>query len=291
MDIYLQDNYNAFHLAVLFSREDVIKNLLSRKADITIPAGPREQNVLHLVASRTGGSGASVAKMLLASGAKDFRLARDTEGYLPLHIAVEIGNMHVTKELLNMNGDLQVKATFGPKMENAFHAATRRRDIELLRILNDQGSPVDAVNADGQTALHIAAADGDENIVKYLHMLHANPNISDNEDRTPVLIAAERGKTTVVEILTEKFRASCLDRTKDGSTLLHVASFHGHPETALMLLKKGVPLHMPNKSGARSIHIAARKGHVGVIQTLLLKGEQVDATTNVKLIITEKKKK
>lgn len=54
--------------------------------------------------------------------------------------------MHVTKELLNMNGDFQVKATFGPKMENAFHAATRRRDIELLRILNDQGSPVDAVN-------------------------------------------------------------------------------------------------------------------------------------------------
>lgn len=34
--------------------------------------------MLHLVASRTGGSGASVAKMLLASGAKDFRLARDT---------------------------------------------------------------------------------------------------------------------------------------------------------------------------------------------------------------------
>jgi hypothetical protein len=59
---------------------------------------------------------------------------------------VEIGNMHVTKELLNMNGDLQVKATFGPKMEIAFHAATRRRDIELLRILNDQGSPIDATN-------------------------------------------------------------------------------------------------------------------------------------------------
>ena len=38
---------------------------------------PRVQNVLHLVASRTGGAGASVAKLLLASGAKDFRLARD----------------------------------------------------------------------------------------------------------------------------------------------------------------------------------------------------------------------
>jgi len=78
-------------------------------------------------------------------------------------------------------------------------------------------------------------------------MLHANPNIADNEERTPVLIAAERGRTAVVEILTEKFKASCLERTKDGSTLLHVASLHGHPDTALMLIKKGVPLHMPNK--------------------------------------------
>jgi ankyrin repeat protein len=40
---------------------------------------------------------------------------------------------------------------------------------------------LDQFKAEGQTALHIAAADGDENIVKYLHMLHANPNISDNE--------------------------------------------------------------------------------------------------------------
>jgi ankyrin repeat protein len=73
------------------------------------------------------------------------------------------------------------------------------------------------------------------------------PTGLDNEDRTPVLLAAEKGKTNVVELLTEKFRASCLERTKDGSTLLHVASLHGHPDTALMLLRKGVPLHMPNK--------------------------------------------
>lgn len=73
-----------------------------------------------------------------------------------------------------------------------------------------------------------------------------------SEDRTPVLIAAEKGRTAIVEILTEKFRASCMERTRDGSTLLHVASMHGHPETALTLLKKGVPLHMPNKVSEHS---------------------------------------
>ena len=60
-------------------------------------------------------------------------------------------------------------------------------------------------------------------------------------------VAAENGHTAVVELLVEKFKASVAARTKDGSTLMHVASTCGHPETALMFLKKGVPLHMPNK--------------------------------------------
>ena len=47
------------------------------------------------------------------------------------------------------------------------------------------------------------------------------------------------------------------------------------------MFKKGVPLLMPNKSGARGIHIAASKGHVAVVNSLILKGESVDAATKV----------
>ena len=35
------------------------------------------------------------------------------------------------------------------------------------------------------------------------------------------------------------------------------------------------------RNGARGIHTAAMKGHVAVINTLLAKGENVDAVTNV----------
>ena len=38
---------------------------------------------------------------------------------------------------------------------------------------------------------------------------------------------------------------------------------------------------MPNKSGARGIHTAAAKGHVAVVNSLIAKGENVDAATNV----------
>ena len=66
-------------------------------------------------------------------------------------------------------------------------------------------------------------------------------------DRVPVHIAAERGHTQIVDLLVDKCKASIAARTKDGSTLMHIASQCGHPETALTFLKKGVPLHMPNK--------------------------------------------
>ncbi len=60
------------------------------------------------------------------------------------------------------------------------------------------------------------------------------------EDRTPLHVAAEHGNTNVVEILADKFKASITARTKDGSTLMHIASQHGHSQTAIAFLKIGV---------------------------------------------------
>ena len=66
-------------------------------------------------------------------------------------------------------------------------------------------------------------------------------------DRTPMHLAAENGHATIIELLADKFRASIFERTKDGSTLMHIASLNGHADCAMMLFKKGVYLHMPNK--------------------------------------------
>ena len=66
-------------------------------------------------------------------------------------------------------------------------------------------------------------------------------------DRLPIHVAAARGHTGIVDILVDKFKTSIAARTKDGNTLMHIASQFGHPETALSFLKKGVPLQMPNK--------------------------------------------
>ena len=58
-------------------------------------------------------------------------------------------------------------------------------------------------------------------------------------------LAAERGHTATVEFLADKFKASVFDRTKDGSTLMHIAALNGHPDTAMVLFKKA-ELYIPS---------------------------------------------
>ncbi|CDQ78336.1 unnamed protein product [Oncorhynchus mykiss] len=161
----------------------------------------------------------------------------------------------------------------------ALHVCCRKTDLEMAKVLIENGANVDIQNEEGQTPLHIAAWEGDVLMLKLFYQSKANPNVTDKMDRSPLHIAAERGHTNVVEVLTEKFKSNVLARTKDGSTLMHVASQCGHPETALTFLKKGVPLHMPNKSGAMCLHAAAKQGHTAVVKSLLLKGAHVDTTT------------
>ncbi|XP_066600669.1 serine/threonine-protein phosphatase 6 regulatory ankyrin repeat subunit B isoform X2 [Prorops nasuta] len=274
------DNYNALHIAAMYSREDVVKLLLAKKGvDPYATGGSRQQTAVHLVASRQTGTATSILRALLAVAGRDIRLKVDGRGKIPLLLAVEAGNQSMCRELLAQQAPDQLRATT-PAGDSALHLAARRRDIDMVRILVDYGAPVDMQNGDGQTALHIASAEGDETLVKYFYGVRASASITDHQDRTPMHLAAENGHASIIELLADKFKASIFERTKDGSTLMHIASLNGHSECATMLFKKGVYLHMPNKRGARSIHTAARYGHVGIISTLLQRGEKVDATTN-----------
>ncbi|KAK9890747.1 hypothetical protein WA026_012095 [Henosepilachna vigintioctopunctata] len=273
------DNYNVIHIAAMYSREDVVKLLLTKRGvDPYSTGGSKYQTAVHLVASRQTGTATAILRALLTAAGKEIRLKPDARGKIPLLLAVEAGNQSMCRELLSAQTADQLKAS-STNGDTALHLAVRRKDIDMVRILVDYGTSVDIQNGEGQTPLHIAAAEGDETMVKYFYGVRASASITDNQDRTPMHLAAEYGHANIIELLADKFKASILERTKDGSTLMHIASLNGHADCAMMLFKKGVFLHMPNKDGARSIHTAARYGHVGIINTLLQKGEKVDVTT------------
>ncbi|XP_063968080.1 serine/threonine-protein phosphatase 6 regulatory ankyrin repeat subunit B-like isoform X1 [Lytechinus pictus] len=256
----------------------MMKLMVLKKADATIHGGDLHQLPLHIAASRSSG-GLSLVQQLLRISGKEARLAKDADGSIPLFLAVLASNIAVCKELLSNFKEDQLKHSRDEDGDTVLHLACRKKDLDIIRLFVDNGSPVDIQNQDGHTPLHISAMSGDENALKYLYQMKANPNIYDKLDRSPLHIAAESGNTGVVELLVDKFKANVSARTKDGSTLMHIASQCGHPETALAFLKKGVPLHMPNKAGAVCLHAAAKRGHTGVVKALLQKGALVDART------------
>lgn len=108
----------------------------------------------------------------------------------------------------------QVAVKKVPSLESVVHMCLRKRDIEMMKMMVDAGADIDAQNEDGQTILHKICADGLESWAKYLYSVGANPNVQDDEDRTPLFLATEKGHFRIVELLTEKFKAGVHHRTK-----------------------------------------------------------------------------
>ena len=273
------EKYTALHFAAMYSREDTIQFLLTRKANPNLLGGPMKQTCVHLASARMSGQSTPTVELLLQYSNKEVRYMADLTGNIPLFCAIEAGNGNVVRKLLSHHAEKQVSMVKEPVRDSAMHLAVRKRDPDMCKTLVESGSGVDMQNDEGQTPLHLACIHGCAEIIRVLFLARASPSIYDKEDRAPIYMAAERGHTVIVEFLIDKFKASVFERSKDGSTLMHIASLNGHPETAICLYERGVPLLMPNKFGERSIHTASKAGHVGVVKTLLKKGENVNAMT------------
>ncbi|WAR23175.1 ANK3-like protein [Mya arenaria] len=273
-----KDGRTALHYAAAYAKDDIVKVLLNKKADTTITGGPKDELALHQACARTSGA-VPVVQLLVRAPGKDQRLVTDKLGAAALFLAAEVGNLAVCRELLASNPEQQLAMKRKDNGDTALHVACRRRDMELARLIVESGANVDLKNNDGQSPLHISAFEGDEAMLKYLLLNRASPYLADKLERSPVHLAAERGHTHIVDMLLDKYKSSLAARTKDGNTLMHIASTFGHPDTALAFLKKGVPLYMPNKSGALCLHAAAMKGHTSVVKALLIKGTPVDSRT------------
>ncbi|VDM95657.1 unnamed protein product, partial [Thelazia callipaeda] len=233
---------------------------------------------LHFSCGRPSQHGFNVSKLLLDHW-KEGRLVEDAQKFLPIQYAVQCGNVD-TVNLLLQEDDYNQLVHVDAHGNTLLHVACRSSNNEILQLLADyEEIDVNIANDMGWTVLHEAASTGNLNSLKILYKLRANANVLDKEDRTPLHIAAAAGYTHIVNLLIEKFEGSVRARTRDGSTLLHVAALSGHADTALTFLKHGVPLKMPNKKGALGLHSAAAAGFTDVVRVLIIKGTNVDVKT------------
>jgi hypothetical protein len=117
--------------------------------------------------------------------------------------------------------------------------------VEAIKVLAKLGVNKEAKDADGDTALHLAANSGHVEAIEVLAQLGVN----------------KEGKNT------------------NGLTPLHWAAVEGHVEAIKVLAQLGVNKDAQNTDGWTALHLVAHTGHVEAIKALAELGVQLDAQT------------
>ncbi|HZR16362.1 MAG TPA: ankyrin repeat domain-containing protein [Verrucomicrobiae bacterium] len=164
---------------------------------------------LHFAA---GNGHKSVVELLLSKGAKVDAVT--SGGVTPLHLAVLKGYELVAKDLLGAGANVNAAVTGENSTRSAeslsyymsvsqtpLHLACEAGYLDLVQLLISKGADVNAQDAKGRTALTIAAAANNDEMVNILLTAHADPNAGRSSALT---LAAGQGNVAMLELLVSK---------------------------------------------------------------------------------------
>lgn len=145
-------------------------------------------------------------------------------------------------------------------------AAARLGDLSEIKRLKKKRVDMLGVDYDGRSGLHVAAAAGHLHVVVYLaNQTHANINVQDNFNHTPLADAVRSSHFEVVQWLKQK-GAVVIDNTI-GSQLCQ-AAFEGDVAHLKQARRAGVDYNTADYDGRTGMHLAAAEGRVDVLQLL-----------------------
>src|SRR5579859_7725347 len=232
-------------------------------------------------------------KGLLKAGA-DINACVD-DGTAALHVAVFKGYYNVVKLLLKSpRVDVNVR-TIEPKggwhdmfssppiRWTALHIAAIQGDEKILKLLLQNKADITATSIEGYTALHRAAEFAKDKIAKLLIAAGAGVEARSMMGVTPLIEAASGGfgisdeqSLKVVEILLSA-KANVNAEMYDGRSAMWVAVNRRHTKIVDVLLKAGASL-TSSFDGVSTMQRALENGDSDIIEKLLLAGAELPKT-------------
>ncbi len=171
-------------------------------------------------------------------------------------------------------------------------ASTEADEVRRIQaLIKDSPDLINAPDRMGQTLLESAAAKGELDVVRLLLDNGAAVDGLQQPGLTALDYAAANGHKAVVDLLLSK-GAKPGAQTEGGVTPLHLAADKGYEEVAKALLAAGAPVNAPAKGGGSSraedlryhvnpgqtpLLLAAGGGYTGMVELLLAKGADVNA--------------
>ena len=306
---------DAFFLAALNGRLDVLKLLLEHNCDVS-KRSLKGHTALHLISFdpeiKPKPVIESLVVLLLDHGVP--LEARNSSGSTALSASAYNGKISIAECLLEHGANIY---STDKNRATALHRAAEKGHHKVVALLISKGANIHTADKNRATALHWAAEKGHHKVVALLISKGANIHTADKNRATALHRAVEKGHQEVVAFLISK-GANINSADKEGCTALHHAVLQGHHNVVALLISEGAPLetrtirvpgrppctplqissYTANGSGEcaklllqagaakeaitgfssrRVLHIAARRGNLEVVNELLAFGVEIDA--------------
>ena len=191
----------------------------------------------------------------------------DSDGYTPLHRAIEYGCISIAKYLISQPNCLCETLT-KDNITPLHDAAGELGDLSLVQCLVERGVDVNISNCNDSTALHCSCCWGHLSIVEYLT---AHPQINytkDSWNRTSIHFAAEFGQAHIVKYLVESCNHDINVEDKYGNTPLYMACLYNHlPVVEYLTAQPNCNINSNNES--HPLIAAADKEHLEIVKHLI----------------------
>ncbi len=289
------------------AHENLALALLARGADAFAPS-PQGEHALHL-ALRLGWLRLVEALLEMGVGTEQ----RDAHGWTALYLATNLGLEAAVRLLVRFGPDVRARAADGqtpiglalavgrtdllrwldwsrwplprrPLRPDDLVSAAVAGDVDAVERLVDMGLPINAVDAQGCTALLRAAGIGHVPVVRWLLGKGADPGVSARTGATALTAAVSMQRIEVVEALLDAGVA--VDQPlPGGATALMVASALGQDAVVRLLLARGASTKASDEQGVTALLAAieyavvarSREPALGLLRRLLAAGADLEA--------------
>ncbi|KAJ6715905.1 HOMEOBOX PROTEIN WARIAI [Salix koriyanagi] len=176
--------------------------------------------------------------------------------------------------------------------EHGFFTSVQLGELDTVNaMLERDPSLLHQTTYDSQYPLHIAAANGQIEILTMLLVRSVNPDMVNRHKQTPLMLAAMHGKISCLIKLIEAGANILKFDSLNGRTCLHYAAYYGHSDCLQVILSAAQSspvavswgfarfVNIRDGRGATPLHLAARQRRPGCVHILLDNGALVCAST------------
>ena len=216
-----------------------------------------------------------------------FNLGADinvVDGFTPLHLACEKGDLKMAKKLIELGANINIAAEasrwddqfeyeedfiYLGESETVLHLAIFSGERDLIKYLIENGADVNARDGDGVTPL-LKAMDGDLDfeIIELLIKHGADITASNNDGLNAVHMACLKEDSRFFEYFLT-FAPDLNVKTKDGSTMLHYAAKSGNMKVVKLLLDHGIDPNVVNDRLDTPLLLAMNRKHFEIVRFLV----------------------